>query len=864
VKGATADPAEQETRASDRGGRLTRLRPAGLRRAGVRIFSSGTDAPRARRPSDLFLLIAAVLGIVIFTLIAPGPTTIGAAVENLIQLLPGLAGWFWELSYDLLVLWALILIGGALFARGRKRLLADEVLAIVIAFGVALLTGLIAGTPLSELFGALTRSGRPTVYPAMRLAVASAVMVTASPHLTRPLRYIGRWVLAAGALAAVALGIANPLGVLAGYSAGIAAASVVHLLRGSPGGRPTLRQVAQALDDLEVDAVGLRQAPLQPGGLALVTAVTPEGRHLLIKIYGRDAWEGQFFTSFWMRVWHRDDDQRLGFSRLQQVEHEAYVTLLAERGGVPVLPVVAAGADESGDALLVVRAEGEPLFGAGVLEPGDADDRTQADAPVADTATDHDLSGSGSSQASEDVIRGAWDGIRRLHDIGIAHGGLNGYRVFVRPDAAPALTGFDRATVAASDAAMRIDRARLLVTTALAAGPERAVAAAAGALGNEELGRVIPYLQPAVVDLSTRKALRDRDWDLDDLRERAATLAQIEEPKLEQIRRVSAKSIVITALIGLLAYALISALANVGLKSIVDELKNADMTLLIVALLASPFIQLGQAVSTKGASIADVGYGPVLMLQYAIQFIALAVPSSAARVALEVRFFQRNGVDPGAAVSIGLIDSVCGFVVQIILILAITLSGLASLDISSATSTSSGSSSSSSGGISIWMLLLGLLVLGVLITLIVPRYRAAVRAAIPRYLHMLRAQASSSAAALRVLRSAKHDGMIFGGNLYAQILQAIILSICLQAFGYHEALAGLILVNTFVSLFAGFMPVPGGMGVAEAGFTAGLVALGVPNAAAVSTAIAFRLVTFYLPPIWGVFAMRWLRKHAYV
>ncbi len=847
MKGATAGAAEKETHASEGEGRLTRLRPAGLRRAGVRIFSSGTDAPRARRPSDLFLLIAAVVGIVVFTLIAPGPTKIGAAVENLVALMPGLAGWFWELSYDLLVVWALILIGGALFARGRKRLLADEVLAILIAFGAALLTGLIAGTELSELFGALTRSGHPAVYPAMRLALASAVMVTASPHLTRPLRYIGRWVLAGGALAAIALGIANPLGVLAGYSAGIAAASVVHLLRGSPGGRPTLRQVARALDDLEVDAVDLRQAPLQPGGLALVTAATPAGKRLLIKIYGRDAWEGQFFTSAWMRLWHRDDDQRLGFGRLQQVEHEAYVTLLAERGGVPVLPVVAAGADDAGDALLVVGADGEPLFKAGVLDRSDGEG-----------------GGEGIRAMSDVTMRAAWEGLARLHDMGIAHGGLNGFKIFVRPDDAPALAGFDRASVAATDAAMRVDRARLLVTAALAGGPERAVAMSANALGTDELARVLPYLQPAVVDLPTRRVLRDRDWDLDDLRERAAHVAGIEEPKLEQIRRVSGKSVVIVALIGLLAYGLISALANVGLKGIIDELKNANVAWLLVALLASPFIQLGQAVSTKGASIADVGYGPVLMLQYAIQFIALAVPSSAARVALEVRFFQRNGVDPGAAVSIGLIDSVCGFVVQIILIVAITLSGLASLDISSANSSSSGSSSSSSGGFSIWMLLLALLVLGALITLAVPRYRAAVRAAIPRYLHMLRAQASSSAAALRVLRSAKKDGMIFGGNLYAQILQAIILSICLQAFGYHEPLAGLILVNTFVSLFAGFMPVPGGMGVAEAGFTAGLVALGVPNAAAVSTAIAFRLVTFYLPPIWGVFAMRWLRKHSYV
>jgi uncharacterized membrane protein YbhN (UPF0104 family) len=54
------------------------------------------------------------------------------------------------------------------------------------------------------------------------------------------------------------------------------------------------------------------------------------------------------------------------------------------------------------------------------------------------------------------------------------------------------------------------------------------------------------------------------------------------------------------------------------------------------------------------------------------------------------------------------------------------------------------------------------------------------------------------------------------------------------------------------------------MGVAEAGYTAALVALGIPETAAVSTAITFRLVTYYLPPIWGAFAMRWMRHHEYL
>jgi uncharacterized protein (TIRG00374 family) len=93
---------------------------------------------------------------------------------------------------------------------------------------------------------------------------------------------------------------------------------------------------------------------------------------------------------------------------------------------------------------------------------------------------------------------------------------------------------------------------------------------------------------------------------------------------------------------------------------------------------------------------------------------------------------------------------------------------------------------------------------------------------------------------------------------------AMILGICLRAFGESASFAGLLLVNTMVALFAGFMPVPGGMGVSEAALTAGLVALGVPNTAAMSTAIAYRLVTFYLPPIWGSFATRWLKQHQYL
>jgi uncharacterized membrane protein YbhN (UPF0104 family) len=420
--------------------------------------------------------------------------------------------------------------------------------------------------------------------------------------------------------------------------------------------------------------------------------------------------------------------------------------------------------------------------------------------------------------------------------------------------------------VAADDADTATDRAQALVATALAAGPERAASAALAGLGSDALQQVLPLLQPAVAERQTRHAVAAQDWDFEDLRKACAAASGIELPKLAQLRRVSLRSLGVAALIALVAYALISSLAEVGLDNLIDEFRAADLGWLAVALALSPVVPVAQAIATIGASFRPLRFGPVLMLEYAIQFIALAVPSSAARLALDIRFFGRNGIEGGAAISIGVIASVCGFITQVLLILVISLSGLASLDLSGnvATSTASPSDSSSSEGYPLLILTAALVVAGVIVTLAVPKYRTAVTGALPRYRAMLRSQASSALTALRVLRSPARVGMIFAGNLGAQLLQAIILGLCLQAFGHHATMAQLLLVNTVASLFAGFMPVPGGMGVAEAAYTAGLVALGVPSAAAMSTAIAFRGVTYFLPPVWGAIAMRWLRQHSFI
>ena len=105
---------------------------------------------------------------------------------------------------------------------------------------------------------------------------------------------------------------------------------------------------------------------------------------------------------------------------------------------------------------------------------------------------------------------------------------------------------------------------------------------------------------------------------------------------------------------------------------------------LVAALAVVPVVGIAQAFGTVGSCIRPIRFGPVVALQYAIQFICLAIPSSAARIALEIRFFGKIGLSSVSAVAIGAIDSFSGFVVEVTLIALILLTGIATIQLGGA------------------------------------------------------------------------------------------------------------------------------------------------------------------------------------
>jgi hypothetical protein len=86
-------------------------------------------------------------------------------------------------------------------------------------------------------------------------------------------------------------------------------------------------------------------------------------------------------------------------------------------------------------------------------------------------------------------------------------------------------------------------------------------------------------------------------------------------------------------------------LAKVGFGTIYDQLRQAKWQWVVVALLLAQLTFVTQAISLRGAVLTPLPLLPPTALQAAIKFINLTVPSSAGRIAINIRFLQRLGAD---------------------------------------------------------------------------------------------------------------------------------------------------------------------------------------------------------------------------
>ena len=307
-------------------------------------FGPDPDQTYRRRASDCVRVALAAILLVGAALHAGTTTETERAIFDVFNTLPnGLLPLF-NAIYRLGALWAVgLVVVSALLGR-RWRLARDLLVAGVLAWCVGRMMGqiVVEGASLAHSLRAITRHGVNPIFPSVRAAVVVAVTSAARPYVTRPVRRIGHVLVFGLVIAALYLGNAFPNDLFAGIVLGWGIGALVHLAFGSPGGRPSVIQVARTLLELGVDARNLRRGAFQPKGATLMDAEDDLGG-LRIKVIGRDEADAQFLAKLYRFVVYKESAPRLFFTRLRQVEHEAYVTLLAGEGGVRVPHVVVAG-----------------------------------------------------------------------------------------------------------------------------------------------------------------------------------------------------------------------------------------------------------------------------------------------------------------------------------------------------------------------------------------------------------------------------------------------------------------------------------------------------------------------------------------
>ena len=781
----------------------------------VPFFVSDRVAPRRRRSSDIGRLLLGTLAFTLLGWAALNEPDLDVRVFESLQNLPGWVrslAWF---SYSAAGVGALVIAIVSVAVAGLGRgLVRDLIVAVFLAgflgsIGSRVTTG---NWPdlLPEFFGI---EDFPT-FPTMRTTLVLVVTLVLSPYVNAGIRSLLRWCSVAAILAPLLLGLTTVTSLSGGLALSFASVAGIRFAFGSPEGLPSIGRLRRTLADVGVPVTELQYRADQPGTVGLATATAEAGGQLDIKIYGVDAANSQRAERVWRALWYRTAGPAPGAGRSEQAQHEALALLSAGAAGVNVPKMIGAGMTPDGDVLLVTGG----ADGQAIVEPNGVDDST---------------------------LRSMWAELTGLHrHARITHGGLR-LETIRATTTGIELVDFAHASMFPTEQQLATDIVSMLAIQATVVGPERALDAAVDALDRADLEICLPYAQDAVIEPSLRAELKSAGVKVKTLHAGLAERLEVEPSALAPVKRVHVKDVVIAVAAIIAANSLISQITDVGIDTLGDELANASIGWFVVTFLIKMVSYTTAYLGMRALISQALPLLPTTLLQSAKSFVGLVVPTMVGRVGMDIRFLQKLGVPLATATTQGPVISLIGFVAEVILLLLsawaigqeIETDGLANID---------------AGGLI--AIAIAIVVIGIVVVFAVPKLRAAVVPVVKDALSSIRAVVTSP----RIL------GAIFGSEVLDRLFGALALGATVAAFGADVPFAALVFVSVGTGLLAGLAPVPGGIGVAEATMSGLLTAVGLPADQAVTIAITYRMITAYLPPVFGFFSLRWLTDKGYL
>jgi uncharacterized membrane protein YbhN (UPF0104 family) len=772
-----------------------------------------TDDEPDRRPTDGLKLVAAGVSTVVVGVWAQSQSAVDVSLFRVINDSANNFNGAARAFYALGSIWFALAVTVVLLLTRHARVALQVGVAGAASWGVALLVNDLLGTHTINGLHVNVRYGDGPTYPAANVALITAVVLALSPFAVRVLRRIGFVLILCVALASLYLGAAYPSDVLGGLFLGLTVVALIRVVVGSPGGKPTLAEVRDALTDLGYEVAAVTRSPLSIARATVADVLLTSGEALRVEAFGRDQRDGQIAAKLWHWLMFHEPGLPVFGSRLQQVEHVGYVLMLAERAGLCTPKLVKTGVGGSNAAVLVT----EPPHGTRL------------------SAVDSDL--------TDEQLGAIWRTVDGLHAVGISHGNLDPDRILVGSDGVAAVDELSAADATGNPFWINRDDAAVIVETALRVGNERAVKAAIDALGKDRVGEIVPIVQPAALPEGAARGEKHLGKALKTLRTDLASAAGVEDVQPLKIRRLDWANIGI--LIGVLVALAIAipSLEGMNWHSVKSEFENATWGWALLAFVLYPLVPMAWATALMGCVNADIPFVPTALTQLACTFLNLITPNGIGGTALQIDYLRKQGVPVASGGSAMVLSTGVGGAIQMALFLiaaAIT-----------ATAVDTGSSSDSAGSTTLIAIAVVAALIG--IVLMVPKIRGKVVPAVKR----------AATDIWAVVRNPKKASQLVGGDTAGNLIYPALLGLCLLAFHQHLDFAQLVVVQVGAGMVGNVAPVPGGIGVQEAALTGGLTAFGIASAPALAAVIVFRAITFAIPPVFGFFTLRWLRAKGY-
>lgn len=519
---------------------------------------------------------------------------------------------------------------------------------------------------------------------------------------------------------------------------------------------------------------------------------------------------GQELTGTLLEMWNnlrlRGISRWVSPSLKAQAERSSFTTLQALRAGVFTQEPI--GIASASDSIILVMSALPPT--TPLTELGEA--------------------------ATDEILDRAWEQLHFAHARGISHRALTPEAVVVDSSLDVWLLDWDSGEVATTELNQSIDIAQMLVLTALAVGPERALEAGRRCVGEETLIACAPVIQKPVLPASINQRLRRSDL-LGELRAALVGDSEAETAPTADLQRFRPRTIFTIAVAFIAVFIVVGSL---NFSDIVTTVKSANPWWMLASAVLACLIWVGSAVPLVALSPEKLSLRETLIAQVAASIITIVAPAGVGPAALNLRYLRKRRVPTAMAVTTVTLMQISQALITIILLLLVMVIAGSSLSVSVPYGTIL-------GVVAVVMVAVGVIVA-------VPKVRRWIWSKIQPTWQQVYPRL------LWIIGQPRRLAAVVGGNLLMNIGYVGAFWTALLAMGGSLNFSTVSITYLTANAAGSFIPSPGGIGTVETALTSGLTVAGISSSVAIATALLYRLVTFYGRIPFGWLAMKYMEK----